>query len=57
MNSTAGCGRLYLGKSRDFDFETKIPKDTLSPHDWEDNELAAVVERAVKFFRSGRSGV
>lgn len=53
MNKSAGCGRMYLGESRDFEFETKIPKDAMSPHDWQSDELSEAVDRAVKFFRSG----
>ena len=52
-NSTAGCGRLYLGNSSDFDFETKAPKDKLVPHDWEVDELESAVDRALQFFRHG----
>lgn len=53
MNGTAGCGRMYFGNTRDFEFETKVPRDNLSPYDWEDSELSVAVDRAVKFFRTG----
>ena len=53
MNKTAGCGRMYSGDSRDFEYETKNPKETLSPSDWEVGDLDEVVEKAVAFFVAG----
>lgn len=53
MNKTAGCGRMYIGSSGDFEFETKSPKATLSPHDWEDGEITAIVEKSLVFLTTG----
>ncbi|WP_334043643.1 hypothetical protein [Burkholderia ambifaria] len=53
MNSTAGCGRMYIGKSGDFEYETKVPQEALDPRDWEVSELAAVVKEAAAFLVAG----
>lgn len=53
MNKTGGCGRMYVGDSSDFEYDTRTPKETLTPYDWEDRELPAMVGKAVTFFATG----
>jgi hypothetical protein len=49
MNNITSCGRIYLGLSRDFDFETKAPNEWLRARDWQNNEIETVVNDAVRF--------
>jgi hypothetical protein len=53
VNRTAGCGRMYAGKSSDFEYDTKHPAETLVPFDWDDDEISLAIQKAVSFFVHG----
>jgi hypothetical protein len=48
-NNMTSSGRIYLGLSRDLNFETNSPKEWLRARDWQNNELETVVSDVVRF--------
>lgn len=50
-NLSAGCGRMFLGKSEDFEFPSREPKDHLTDRaiDFELSELDTVIDSAIRW--------
>lgn len=48
-NGVAGCGRLYFGDLETIPYPERIPKESISPVDYEYEEISEIAEKIINY--------